>query len=117
MARFTSHAVYRFETRRRPTSGQTTIQESYKLGQLISREEASARIHGPVYPGHGDYFFRADGTGPGVWVSCLWRGGELVVTYLGPNRPRKLKTKLGGRGSYRMRPAIQRGPVLAKLTT
>lgn len=117
MARFTSHAVYRFQTRRRPASGQTTIQESYKLGQLISREEAAARIHGPVYPGHGDYFFRADGTGPGVWVSCLWRGGELVVTYLGPNLPRKLKTRVGGRGSYRIRQALHGGRLLSKPMT
>ncbi|HLO01762.1 MAG TPA: hypothetical protein VK191_01405 [Symbiobacteriaceae bacterium] len=108
MARFTSHAVYRFQTRRRPMSGQTTIQESYGLGYLISREEAAARIHGPVYAGHGDFFFRADGTGPGVWVSCLCRGKELVITYLGPSLPRKLKSRLNGTGSYRARPPIHR---------
>lgn len=116
MARFTSHAVYRFLTRRRSTSGQYTMQDSYKLGYPISREEAAARIHGPVYAGHGDYFFRADGTGPGVWVSCIWRGGELVVTYLGPSLPRKLRTKVGGTGSYRVRPSINRPRTLENLT-
>jgi hypothetical protein len=114
MARFTSHAVYRFKTRRRPISGHTTIQESFGLAYLISREEASARIRGPVYPGYGDYFFRADGTGPGVWVSRLWRGKELVITYLGPNRPRKLTSKAGGTGSYRARPPIHRNHLIAK---
>lgn len=116
MARFTSHAVYRFKTRRRPRSGQTSIQESYGRSYLISREEAAARIQGPVYAGHGDYFFRADGTGPGVWVSCLWRGKELVVTYLGPHLPRKLKSRLGGSRSYRFRPSIQRESLLTAET-
>lgn len=116
MARFTSHAVYRFQTRRGPASRPFTIQEAYKLGYPISREEAAARIHGPVYAGHGDYFFRADGTGPGVWVSCLWRGGELVVTYLGPSLPRKLRTRLGGTGSYRVRPSLRRKRMLENVT-
>jgi hypothetical protein len=114
MARFTSHAVYRFQTRRCLALGPTTIQESYRKGYLISREEAAARIHGPIYAGHGDYFFRADGTGPGVWVSRLHRGRELVVTYLGPNLPRKLKTKLGGAGAYRVRLRIQREQLVAR---
>jgi hypothetical protein len=112
MTRFTSHAIYRFRIRRQQSGvGCSTalLQESFRTSHLISREEAARRIGGPVYPGWGDYFFRADGTGPGVWVSCLRRGQELVITYLNPSpRRRKLTGKLDGKKIYLPHPSARR---------
>jgi hypothetical protein len=112
MTRFTSHAIYRFRIRRQQGSvccSSALLQESFRTSQLISREEAAKRIGGPVYPGWGDYFFRADGTGPGVWVSCLRRGQELVITYLNPStRRQKLSGKLGVKKIHLPRPSARR---------
>jgi hypothetical protein len=92
MPRFTDHAYKRFVTRRlglsrltgRSSPDQLNARESFRRGQLISRDEATMRLHGPIKPGAGDFYYRADGTGPGVWVVCYHRGQEIVITYLIP---------------------------------
>ncbi|MGE5675961.1 MAG: hypothetical protein ACM3XM_19100 [Mycobacterium leprae] len=91
MARFTRHAYQRFRTRhvepvptRLPVDRHIQLaEENFYQAPLITREEAAARINGPVYAKSADFIFRADGTGKGVWVSCLNGGQEVVVTYLG----------------------------------
>lgn len=56
------------------------------LGQLITREEAQARIGGAIRPhfNRHDYIYRTDGTGPGVWIARLSHRSEVVLTYLAP---------------------------------
>jgi hypothetical protein len=101
MPHFTSHAYERFRTRREELvhhpsplpDCQRSAFESYMLGQLITREEAQARIQGAIRPhfNRHDYIYRADGTGPGVWIARLNRRDEVVLTYLAP---RELAWKL-----------------------
>jgi hypothetical protein len=64
MPHFTRHAYERFRTRR----------------------EELARIQGAIRPhfNRHDYIYRADGTGPGVWIARLSLRDELVLTYLAP---------------------------------
>jgi hypothetical protein len=94
MPHFTRHAYERFRTRREELvrhpsplpDYQRSALESYMLGQLITREEAQARIQGAIRPhfNRHDYIYRADGTGPGVWIARLSRRDEVVLTYLAP---------------------------------
>ncbi|MDB4895736.1 MAG: hypothetical protein JWN15_1998 [Firmicutes bacterium] len=101
MPQFTRHAYERFQTRREELVShpsplpdcQRSALESYMLGQLITREEAQARIQGAIRPhfNRHDYIYRADGTGPGVWIARLSRRDEVVLTYLAP---RELAWKL-----------------------
>lgn len=91
--RFTSHAYYRFRFRREelvrnPPSLNASMEfakESYRLGALITREEAMDRVQGPIRRHYADYIYRADGTGPGVWIAKLCGGAEVVLTYLAPS--------------------------------
>lgn len=71
---------------------ETAIRESFGRSQFITFEEARARV-GPLARRSWNQYFRADGTGPGVWVTCWSKGEEVVLTYLYP-RPRPLPAKL-----------------------
>jgi hypothetical protein len=131
MPQFTRHAYYRFLTRRSEflagsrDSARAQARESYMLGELITREEAMDRIRGPIRPHFNrcDYIYRADGTGPGVWISRLSRRNEVVLTYLAPpwvawklrlprrfNGKRPRLTRLSGRRirKFGLRTALKR---------
>ena len=92
--KFEDHALYRFRERRpdlfimadSPGEIEEQAHLSYRTGYLITRREAMERVDGPIRASTSDVFFRADGTGPGVWIACRTsRGREVALTYIAPH--------------------------------
>lgn len=89
MPRVTKHACIRYWIRRPGLLGQRLslprleriASESLEKSVFISREEAMRRV-GRIRNEAWNRYYRVDETGKGVWVSCWYRGEEVVVTYL-----------------------------------
>lgn len=92
MLKFTNHALKRLSERRYDSKIndrrvlKQLARESFLDGQMITAEEAAEIIGGFVCRKCGDFFYRSDGTGRGVWVALLAckTKNEIVLTYLAP---------------------------------
>lgn len=111
MPRVTKHACIRYLIRRPGLLGQRLslprleriASESVANSLFVTREEAAQRV-GPIRNSRWNRYYRVDETGKGVWVSCWYRGEEVVITYLRA-RFRTLRT----------RRYVGRGVVVARL--
>ncbi len=79
--------------------------ESFERSQFISFEEARARIGGRLAKRDWNQYFRTDGTGPGIWVTCWSKGEEVVLTYLHPE-----SWFIGLKPSQRVKRSVRRAP-------
>lgn len=100
MPRLTRHACLRYLIRNPDLATarlnlprvERIAQDSLDRSQFITRDEAVARV-GKMRPHTWNRYYRLDETGEGLWITCWYRGEEVVLTYLHPRtRSRSFRT-------------------------